>query len=88
MTPAQAVELVPECQKAVLPDGLAHLGHKVIVVVQIVDAVELTGQNLVALEQVAQVGPGEIFAGITGAKQIQRANILLKAGIFNNQFPL
>ena len=55
---------------------------------QIMDAVQLVGQYFTALEQMPQIGPRIVTAGVAAAGWIQRALIVLKAGIFYNNSPL
>ena len=52
---------------------------------QVVNTVQLVGQNLPAHEQVPQIGPGIIAAGITAALFIKRPGIIPIAGIFYNK---
>ncbi len=52
---------------------------------QVVDAVELIGKYLAALEQVAQIGAGVVAAGVAAAPLIHRPLILPVATVFYNK---
>src|SRR5688572_22448380 len=62
-------------------DSGADAPHELQVVVQVVDGVEPRAEDFVASVEVAQVGAGEIAAGVAGAGGIERAGIRLVSGV-------
>lgn len=53
--------------KKALFDGFSHTGHKIQIIVKIVNGIEAIGQKLPSHEKMAQIGPREAPTGVTGA---------------------
>ena len=68
--------------EAILINGLTDALRKGIVEIEIVGYGELSGKNLVGLEQMSDIGTGEIAAGRAAAFRIDRTGIRLIIGIF------
>ena len=52
-----------------------------LIVVEVVDAIESRTQDLVAAEEVAQIGPAEIATGIAATGRIQGTSVARVCGI-------
>ena len=61
-------------------DRLAQFAHQGLVIMQVVDGVEPPAQRLAGPQQVVQVGPAEMAAGVAVAVRIDRLGIGAVAG--------
>ena len=69
-------ELVAEIQQPVFLNSLLHLLHQADQEAQVVDAGQPRAGDLTRLEQVADIGAGEVLAGVAVAMLVQRPEIV------------
>lgn len=53
---------------------------------KVVDGVQLIAQDFSTLEEMTEIGPGVIAAGVTGTAPVGRIVIVAIAAVFDDQF--
>ncbi len=83
--PAAAMNSLAKAAKRPSSRACRMLPHEVQVEIQVVDGVEPGAQDLVALVQVPQVGPGIVAAGVAAAFRVDGAGVRWHGRIANIQ---
>lgn len=79
------IKLFSKGDKTIFANCLPYVCHQPHIIVQVMDRIEIGGQNFLGHKKMAQIGPGVVAAGITGTGRIRRGRILLISGVsYNN----
>ena len=79
--PVARIETFGKIPQRVVFNGRAYILHELEQKPEIMQAAKPEPKNLLGFEQMADIGPGEIFAGVTIALIIQRREIVGIRGV-------